>query len=52
MPNAFNWSVIIRVIGASVFAFLMILVLFEVVEVFRGRAIEVVVPDTEVAWPR
>jgi hypothetical protein len=52
MPQAFNWSTLVRVVGASVFAVLMLVLVFELVEAVRGRAIEVVVPDSEVAWPR
>ena len=52
MPNALNWSTVVRIIGASVFAVLMLVLVVEMLEALRGRAIEVVVPDTEVAWPR
>lgn len=52
MPNAFNWSIVVRVVGASVFAVLMLVLVVEVVEAVRGRAVEVIVPDSEVAWPR
>lgn len=52
MPNAFNWSTVVRVVGASVFAALMLVLVVEMADALRGRAIEVVVPDSEVAWPR
>lgn len=52
MPNAINWSAVVRIVGASVFAVLLLVLVVEMMDALRGRAIEVVVPDSEVAWPR
>jgi hypothetical protein len=52
MPNAINWSAVVRAVGASVFAALLLVLVIEIMNALRGNAVEVVVPDTEVAWPR